>query len=373
MCDGKKERKGDLLRGKPCAGSSPAFLRNTSPEYAQTNGHIWAVSYEEDNLYVDFYHGRADGAGLYPLLATLLFYYYQELEGLSDDSGIRTLEKPITVAETHDPVDDLPLIDLSALKLPPVVPALNLMQEKNLTKSEGKGFMHRISIPMESFIPFIKDNDATPGLMVNILFARAIERVLPGHSAPIIGSYIVNARPMLHSTESFHNCTSRVVLHYDEHISKLPLDKQGTAFRGKTMLQSEETAVRKIMTVIGTRAQAILDSPDLQTKFLAARDALIGSFQGASYMVSYVGKWKYEQLENQIKELWAYTPAGLFPVIEISSANGRVFLSIMQPFEEDIYCDAFIEELKDHNISYTDHGKEPTCISDLVYQTDATP
>ena len=107
MCDGKKERKGDLLRGKPCAGSSPAFLRNTSPEYAQTNGHIWAVSYEEDNLYVDFYHGRADGAGLYPLLATLLFYYYQELEGLSDDSGIRTLEKPITVAETHDPVDDL--------------------------------------------------------------------------------------------------------------------------------------------------------------------------------------------------------------------------------------------------------------------------
>lgn len=47
------------------------------------------------------------------------------------------------------------------------------------------------------------------------------------------------------------------------------------------------------MTVVGTRAQAILDSPDLQTKILIARDTLMRAFQGASYMVSYVGKWQY--------------------------------------------------------------------------------
>ena len=195
-----------------------ALLHSSEPPVlntAQTNGHIWAVSYDDDHLYVDFYHGRADGAGIYPLLATLLYYYYRERDGLSDDSGIRTLEKAVTVAETRDPVDDLPLIDLSAFKLPPAVPALNVMREKNLSRSGNKGFTHRISIPMESFIPFIKDNDATPGLMVCILFARAI----------------------------------------------------------------------------------------------------------------------------------------------------------MQPFEEDVYYDAFIEELRDHKISFIDLGKEPISISDIVYQT----
>ena len=349
-----------------------ALLHSSEPPVlntAQTNGHIWAVSYEDDNLYVDFYHGRADGAGIYPLLATLLYYYYRERDGLSDDSGIRTLEKAVTVAETRDPVDDLPLIDLSAFKLPPAVPALNVMREKNLSRSGNKGFTHRISIPMESFIPFIKDNDATPGLMVCILFARAIERVLPGHTDPIVGSYVVNARPMLHSAESFHNCTSRVVLHYDESVSKMPLEKQGTVFRGKTMLQSDEDAVRKVMTVVGTRAKAILDSPDLQTKILIARDTLMRAFQGASYMVSYVGKWQYRQLEDHIRELWTYTPAGLFPMIEVSSVNGRVFLAIMQPFEEDVYYDAFIEDLRDHKISFIDLGKEPISLSDIVYQT----
>ena len=123
------------------------------------------------------------------------------------------------------------------------------------------------------------------------------------------------------------------------------------------------------MTVVGTRAQAILDSPDLQTKILIARDTLMRAFQGASYLVSYVGKWQYSQLEDHIRELWTYTPAGLFPMIEVSSVNGRVFLAIMQPFEEDVYYDAFIEELRDHKISFLDLGKEPISISDIVYQT----
>ena len=333
----------------------------------QSNGHIWAVSYWEDNLYIDFFHGRADGSGVYPLVATLLYYYLQERYGLANDKGIRTLEKPVTEQETHDPVDDLPLIDLNTLKAAPVEPALNLMEEKKLSGVPGKGIVYRLSLPEETFIPFIKENDATPGLMVCVLFARAIERVIPEHAAPIVNQYIVNARPMLHAKETFHNCTNRVVLHYDKKIRKMPLEMQGTVYRGKTFIQSDNETIRNGMTVSGSMAQMLLDLPDLQTKVQAAGQAVGGMFKAASFIVSYVGKWPYHQLESHMLEFWTYTPAGPFPLIEVSAVNGKVFLSIMQSFEDDVFYKAFTDELKEHGLEYTEHGQSSVQISDMAH------
>ena len=333
----------------------------------QSNGHIWAVSYWEDHLYLDFFHGRADGAGVYPMVATLLYYYQQERYGLTEDTGIRTLEKPVTEQETHDPVDDLPLIDLSALKAPPVETALNLMEEKKLPRADGKGVVYRLSFPEETFIPFIKENDATPGLMACVLYARAIERVIPEHSAPIISNYIVNARPMLHAKETFHNCTNRVVLRYDEKVREMPLERQGTVYRGKTFIQSDENVIRNGMIAAGSLAQMLMDLPDLKTKVQAAGQAIGGTYQGASFMVSYVGQWPYRQLEDHIREFWTYTPAGPFPLIEVAAANGKVFLSIMQSFEEDMFYQALIDELKEHGIAYTEHGKSSVQVSDIAH------
>jgi hypothetical protein len=283
----------------------------------ETNGQIWAVSYDRDNLFIDFYHGRADGTGIYPLLATLLYYYFSEQYGLKDSTGIRTLEDPITEKEVHDPVDDLPVIDLSALKTPPSPKALNLMEASGLKKTEGAGRILRLKIPESSFLPFTRVNDASPGIMICALMARAIERVHPKHEDPLINSYVVNARPMLHAPESFHNCTNRVILHYDGRIRQMPLDRQCTAYRGKTILQADEDSIRKKMIVSGSVSNLILNTPDIEAKIKIARGTISKTFDGSTYMVSYVGKWKQEQIGEHIKEFWTETPAGHFPVIEI--------------------------------------------------------
>ena len=80
----------------------------------ETNGHIWAVCYDQDDLYIDFFHGRSDGTGAYALIATLLYYYLDE----QDIPGIRTLDTPVSDQENHDPVEDLPLLDLSRIHFP---------------------------------------------------------------------------------------------------------------------------------------------------------------------------------------------------------------------------------------------------------------
>ena len=105
-------------------------------------------------MFIDFFHGRSDGTGAYALIATLLYYYYDE----QDIPGIRTLDTPVSDQETHDPVDDLPLLDLSKVNFPSSPKALNLMEASGLEHMNGKGLILKLMIPEDSFLPFIRLN-----------------------------------------------------------------------------------------------------------------------------------------------------------------------------------------------------------------------
>lgn len=347
------------------ANDNPVALLRTKKAITlggpETNGHIWAVCYDEDNLYVDFFHGRSDGAGVYSLIATPLCYYFDE----ERVPGVRTLDSPVSEAETHDPVDDLPLVDLGKLDLPASPKALNLMEESGLGRAGGKGLILKLMISEEPFPRFAKSNDGTPGVLLSVLMARAIERIHPHHEAPLIGSYIVNARPMLKANDSFHNCASRVVFHYDDRIRRLPLERQCTVYRGKVFVQADDDAVVQGMAIAGSMAQTILDIPDLPSKAATARKAMEGTYDAATYIVSYVGKWKYPQVGKHVREFWTETPSQSFPLIEISAINGNIFISFLQPFSERLYFDALLDELKENGIPYTECGAAEVNVAEI--------
>ena len=352
---------------------SPIALINTDQKITlgteETNGHIWAVSYKDDCLYIDFFHGRADGAGIYPVIATMLYYYFSEKSGLTDSTGIRTLEHPITEKEIRDPVDGLPVIDLRTFNIPPSPKALNLTETSGFTRMVEKGEKGRVfklMIPEESFLPFVKANDASPGIMLCVLMARAVERVHPEHEEPLIVSYVVNARPMLHAEENSHNCTNRVLLNYDEKIRSMPLDRQCTAYRGKTMLQADEETIQKRMVVSGSMATNVMNAPDFESKHLVARKSINGFYSSTTFAVSYVGKWKQQQLGAHIREFWTETPATIFPLIEVAAVNGTIFVCLLQGFEETVYYQALVDELEANGINYTPCGCEPIRIADIV-------
>ena len=266
---------------------------------------------------------------MYALIATLLYHYFDE----QAIPGIKTLDTPISEEETHDPVEDLPLLDLSKVSFPASPKALNLMKASGLEHVNGKGLILKLMIPEESFLPFMRSNDGTPGIMLSVLIARAIERVHPQHEAPLVSNYVVNARPMLKADETFHNCTNRVIV-------------QG-------------------MTVAGSMAQMILDLPDFSTKAKIASQAMAGTYDATTYIVSYVGRWKYPQLGRHIREFWTETPVGPFPLIEVAAVNGRIFVSFLQPFSDRRYYDALLDELKENGIEYVECGSTTVSVAEI--------
>jgi len=328
----------------------------------ETNGHIWAVCYDEDNLFLDIYHGRTDSTGAYFLLATLLYYYFGEQYDLKTIEGIRTLETEVSEQETHDPVNDLPLIDLSSIQPPPPVKAFSLMEKSGLQISQGK--IIKLTVDEADFVAFAKANNATPGLMVCALMCRALERIHPKREEPLICNYTVNARPMLHATETFHNCLSRVTLQYDK-VSGKPLNEQCAVFRAETKAQTDEKVVQRAMTFAGSFAQMILNTPILAKKMEIARQNSAREGRAASVLVSYVGKWKYDELGQHVKELWTESSTGRYPVVELAAIGGKIFISLLQLFEEPICYQALLEELKQNGIKYTECGEKPISIPDV--------
>ena len=53
-----------------------------------TNYHVWAICYEDKDLFIDVFHGLCDGIGLSALTATLLYYYLEERYGGIKKDGI---------------------------------------------------------------------------------------------------------------------------------------------------------------------------------------------------------------------------------------------------------------------------------------------
>ena len=90
-----------------------------------------------------------------------------------------------------------------------------------------------------------------------------------------------------------------------------------------------------------------------------------GTYDAATYIVSYVGKWKYPQVGKHIREFWTETPSQSFPLIEISAVNGNIFISFLQPFSERLYFDALLDELKECDIPYTECGVAKVNVAEI--------
>ena len=336
---------------------SPIVLHHTDDRISlnteESNYHVWSVCYNEDRIHLDFYHGIADGTGMYMVLSTLLYYYCSERYGLDDHNGIRTLEDPICPEETIDPYDLLPDIDLSALKIPEMPPVFTLIEDGGMTPSDDT-IVWDIEVSEGDFVRFSSANDASPGTMVSILLARAIDAVFPERSKVLMNGYVINGRPMLGALQSHHNCVTTVTFPYTDRVKAMPFDRQCTVHRGTTFIQSDAERVQKAMTASASRFRMIDQTvPALEGKKQAFGQMIKGATRRYTHIVSYVGKWKYEPLSPYIREFWTHVPGANGLLAELAAVNGKIFISLHQRFIEDVVVKEFIRQLDENGISHS--------------------
>lgn len=346
--------------------TAPIALLNTDRRITlnapESNGHVWAVCYQNEWLYFDFYHGIADGTGMYMVLATLLYYYCSARYGVTDHEGIRTLEDPVLPEETIDPLDMLPAIDIS--KLPQQRPELAFSVVDDGGAKRCTPVILDVEIPESAFLKFTSASDASPGTMVSLLISRAIDARFPQREKNITAGYVVNGRPMLHAPMSHHNCVTTVRYDYTERLKKIPFDMQCTALRGITFLQSDAAYVQKMMTVMSSRYKATMAMPgSAEDKMKIFAQMMASGRLFYTQIVSYVGQWKQKGVGMHIDEFWTHVPSTIDFTTEVSAINGKIGLSIHQQFDDDELMDLFFRQLDENDIPYTLKQKVPSDVA----------
>ena len=336
--------------------SSAAVLRTE-----ETNYHVWAVCYNDDYIYLDIYHGLADGAFMYRMLSTLLYYYMSEKYGNIDAEDILTLDVPMYDDELRDPIEEIELADPMAaiMRKPDDIhhPAFKCVDDGKA--APGEHVFYDIAIPETEFIRFTSEYGSTPGNMITILMARAIDSLFPNSSKPPVGNYFINGRPMLGVKYTSHNCFAMVRVEYDSAMKALDLREQCRVYRERTRASSAPEAVRDYMITVKARVDMLrkISMIDVREQMLSGVMSSIKPF--VTYGVSYVGKWKYASIEKHITEFWTHVVGRSEISVEMAAVNGTIFISYQQDIKDEKYVNAFMEQLSMYGIPYTLVRKMP--------------
>jgi len=326
---------------------SSEMRRLGSPEI---HYHLLEVHAHDHMIYLHFHHGIADGNGMFPMARTLLYtylcaYYHRDF---APTASINLPDSPIDPGEYAETVPEefLPPMD------EPTIPAPKKMYGLPEYRLTGRKtwFITHVSFPMKEFMRFMKSVDASPAIMLSIFMSQAVERVHPEHEEEIVTQLIWNFRDEIGLPKTHCNCASHVFLTYNDRVKKLPLDRQGTCFRGMTFAQiGEAEAIEKVNQLVGL-GKMLDNAKGFEQKAGIMRQ--IGGSIGQTYMTSYTGQLGMGECEEKIRAMHLYTTVGAGIILEVTSVNETISVDFMAYEDVPVYIDTFCDILKEQGIHF---------------------
>lgn len=318
-----------------------------SPE---TNYHLIEVHAHDHAIYLHFHHGIADGNGIFPLLRTLLYSYlcdFYHRDFVPGDS-VNLPDSPVDPGEYAETIPDdfLPPLDEPVVTRPENLYAI---PEFMPTKKES-WFQTHISFPMKEFVHFMRSKDASPAIMLSIFMCQAVERVHPEHEEDIASELVWNYREEIGMPKTHNNCFHVLYLVYSDRVKKLPLDRQGTCFRGMTFAQTGEAdAINVANQWIGLRKKLNeLDGFDQKSAMMD----FIGARPSQTFNISYTGQLDLGEAEEKIQDMHILTSGGIGVVMEVASVNETISIDLKTSEDIPTYLNAFCDILSEEGVHF---------------------
>ena len=336
---------------------------------AETGYHLIEVHGHDHAIYLHFHHGIADGGGIFPMLRTLLYTYlcdYYQKEFVPS-AAVNLPDSPIDPEEYAEPVPDHFYPPLDEPTVPRSENRYVLPEFK--PKEKRSWYSTHIRFPMKEFVRFMKSVDASPAIMLSLFMCQAVERIHPEHEEDIVAELVWDYRDKIGLPKTHHNCVNQIHLTYNDRIKHLPLDRQGTCFRGMTIAQTGEAdAINRANMWVGLCQK--LETLDGFEQKSAAID-FVGDQPYKTFNISYAGQLDLGECEEKIQDMHAYSAGNFSPVIEIVSVGEAISIEIRTVDGNPVYIDALCDILNEQGIHYkrneTFEYSFPESVSSVAY------
>ena len=338
------------------------------------NGYLLAVSYWQDVVWVNFFHGLADGNGALNFARTLLYYYCRaRYNPQLQTGGIRVNGDPIPAAESENPYIAimkgeriLPSEEEIVVKVKPSPDqkVLNLHEDPRITLTSPRTF--RLRIAEAELMQYCKAQDGTPAVVFSLLLSRAVDKLNPDNDHAIVTGMSVNLRPALEAPLYPGSPITLAYLPYSEKLRHMPFTEQATIYRGRLILATDKERLQAGIRNSAQLYRMIYQTPSLEGKRQLVHN-VIARYKGASsFLVSYVGPAHLGPVEPYVIEMQMQNDGVSGGItLEMMASGGAFFLEFVQEWEEELYFQSFCEELTSQGIEFTLLGKGMNEVPDI--------
>ena len=332
----------------------------------ETNGLLFAITYEGSNIYFSFAHNFCGACGTMRWLKATLWQYLTDMGHPIDSIGIMTADTPITPEECAAP--DIPSLPtdqpVGNLVFPkeafaPMADYMEFMRDPN-----GISSYYPIIIPKRELMQYARENDGSPNSIISALLFRMSARAFPGETK-FAARIACNYRADAGCPETYRDMIRQLYIPYDIRMKDWPIEKLSTMTRSRMYIQMQPEASWNECRKVDSFRQAIDAQPDLDSKVdYAVEHSPTTHGTPSTFVISYVGKVEWGGLAPFIQGVFTLTFGHI--MIEINATEEAFCLSFQTVRKDRKYLDLFLKVLEEEGIAFQVGAAEERKLPEIV-------
>ena len=333
----------------------------------ESGGHLISFGCKDKTIFIDASHYIADGMGIDPLMKSLLYLYVSERygkQGLAAER-IRMPDSEVYEGEHAYPFPDT-RIDARELSILTEAPDEAYGLDADAFDNEGL-YAYHLHIPERAMMAKASSSDGSPISFLSVLLYRALHRLDPSISLPVVAHVQHQYRAVLGAPMSHHSLVSYIPVELPARLSKWDVEKQNTVVRGQVILRggidADIASVNRLISAFPS------DGSFAEKKEKMASYAN-NSIHKKTFGISYVGKMDWCGLDSYVEDLHAYIGekhTENMLIIEVMTVGESFSLTFMQSGRGEKYLNAFIEQIEELGIPVSLLGEERYKLCDTEF------
>ena len=319
----------------------------------ETNGLLFAVTYENRDIFFNFAHNFCGGCGAMLWIKGTLWQYLTDLGYDVDKTGILTVDTPMTAGEQAEP-------DIASLPVEKPLGNLNLTKDSftprndyiaRMTDEHGIDGYYPIRIPKKHLMKYAHDNDGSPNSILAAILFKMYLKACPDErkfTAGIANNY----REDVGCPETYRDIVRQMYVQYDIGMKDWPIEKLSTVTRSRMYIQMQpEISWDQCRKVEEFRRQ-IDNQPDLESKAnYAVENSPTTHGIPSAFFISYVGKIEWGGIGPFLEGIYSLTYGHI--MIEVNATEADFCLSFQTVRKDGKYLKEFLEALDEEGIPYS--------------------
>ncbi len=349
----------ELLQNDRPLAVLPVNPNHTRLGSSEVNFHLCSIEYEGNTVYFNMYHGLCGGCGVMFWIKSTLYHYVSEAFGVTLEKGkIKTADTPFVPGETDYPDPD---------KLPneePVgtvkkdmcyIPAFDYARQILRTPRKDCRY-YELELETGDFMKYARSNDGSPNSILSALMFRAICKVTsPSVAKAVRGNILCNYRADVGCPETYHDLIRLLSVYYPRELESKDIEYISTITRSLMYLQMQpEFSVESFRTTYKSKSGIDNVKGLKKKKLYAVTHSSFTKPPVGSFLISYVGKEDWGQLEDYIERTHCITDGHL--MVEVTTLRDNFYLTFMEMNKNHKFYDAFCEAMREVGIHYREFG-----------------